>query len=182
MSQTVSTYLHNLSNSEANKITRESICTALLELLQDKDFNEISVSELVRRAGVSRQSFYRNYKTKEDIVLEIERTVGWAVIEKMKDPVYRNNPRKWYTDFFSIIKDNSAAVTLLLKADLFVTIFDKIPSYIESQMETCGPELHYQIVGSMAAVHSVARDWFINGMKESEEDMADFCMRYTWQV
>ena len=49
-------------------------------------------------------------------------------------------------------------------------------------METCGPELHYQIVGSMAAVHSVARDWFINGMKESEEDMADFCMRYTWQV
>ena len=71
MSQNKSNPTRNLSNNEANRITRESICTALLELMKTKEFKEISISELVRRAGVSRQSFYRNYKTKEDIVLEI---------------------------------------------------------------------------------------------------------------
>lgn len=178
MSQTNLNHLRNLSNNEANRITRESICTALLELLKTNEFKKISISELVRKAGVSRQSFYRNYNTKEDIVLEIERTIGAHMIEKMKDPDYINNPKKWFIDFFTIVKENNAAVTLLQKADLFITIFEKIPSYIESQIETVTPELHYSIVGSMAAVHSIARDWFNNGMKESEIEMADLCMHY----
>ena len=180
MSQPTANNLRNLSNNEANRITRESICTALLELLKTNEFKKISISELVRKAGVSRQSFYRNYKTKEDIVLEIERTIGTQLIEKMKDPGYINNPRKWFVDFFTIVKENTAAVTLLQKSDLFITIFKKIPSYIERQMETVTPELHYCIVGSMAAVHSIARDWFNNGMKESEAEMANLCMHYAW--
>ena len=80
MSQTNLNHLRNLSNNEANRITRESICTALLELLKTNEFKKISISELVRKAGVSRQSFYRNYNTKEDIVLEIERTIGAHMI------------------------------------------------------------------------------------------------------
>ena len=80
MSQTNLNHLRNLSNNEANRITRESICTALLELLKTNEFKKISISELVRKAGVSRQSFYRNYNTKEDIVLEIERTIAAHMI------------------------------------------------------------------------------------------------------
>lgn len=180
MSQNTAKHLRNLSNNEANRITRESICTALLELMKTTEFKKISISELVRRAGVSRQSFYRNYKTKEDIVLEIERTIGMQLIGKMKDPDYINNPKKWFIEFFTVVKENNAAVTLLQEADLFITIFEKIPSYIESQMETVTPELHYCIVGSMAAVHSIARNWFNNGMKESEIEMADLCMKFAW--
>ena len=127
MSQNKSNPTRNLSNNEANRITRESICTALLELMKTKEFKEISISELVRRAGVSRQSFYRNYKTKEDIVLEIERSIGTHLIEKMQDPSYINNPKKWFIDFFSVLKENTALVTLFQKADLFITIFEKIP-------------------------------------------------------
>lgn len=178
MSQDTSNNQRHLSNNEANRITRESICTALLELLKTKEFKEISVSELVRRAGVSRQSFYRNYKTKEDIVLELERTIGTVLIEKMKDPIYIKNPKKWFIDFFTVVKENTAVVTMLQKADLFITIFAKIPSYIESQLNTCSPELHYCIVGSMGAVHAIARDWFERGMKESEAEMAELCMYY----
>ena len=179
MSQTSANHSRSLSNNEANRLTRESICTALLELLKTKEFKDISVSELVRRAGVSRQSFYRNYKTKEDIVLEMERTIGTRLIEKMNDPDYINNPRKWFIEFFSVVKENTAAVTLLQKADLFITIFERIPSYIESQLGTCTPELHYGIVGSIAAAHSIAREWFKNGLKESEAEMADLCMTFT---
>lgn len=63
------------SNKEANQLTKESLETALLFLLEKKELKQISVSELVRKAGVSRNAFYRNYKSKEEI-LEIyyERT------------------------------------------------------------------------------------------------------------
>lgn len=62
--------LKNLSqsNKEINQLTKESIETALLFLLEKKDLKHISISELVRKAGVSRNAFYRNYKSKEEIL------------------------------------------------------------------------------------------------------------------
>ncbi|HFH9945785.1 TPA: TetR/AcrR family transcriptional regulator [Streptococcus suis] len=62
--------LKNLSqaNKEINQLTKESIETALLFLLEKKDMKQISVSELVKKAGVSRNAFYRNYKSKEEIL------------------------------------------------------------------------------------------------------------------
>ena len=45
------------SNQEANQITRESIETALLHLMEKKDLPQISISELVKKAGVSRNAF-----------------------------------------------------------------------------------------------------------------------------
>ncbi|KXT78551.1 Transcriptional regulator, TetR family [Streptococcus sp. DD13] len=62
--------LRNLtkSNQEANSLTKEALETALLYLLQRKELQKISIAELVRTAGVSRNAFYRNYKSKEEIL------------------------------------------------------------------------------------------------------------------
>lgn len=64
------TSLNNLyqSNKETNQLTKEAIETALLFLLEKKEIRHISVAELVRKAGVSRNAFYRNYKSKEEIL------------------------------------------------------------------------------------------------------------------
>ena len=42
--------------------------TALLELMKDRLFEEISISELCRYTGLSRKTFYRLYETKGDVV------------------------------------------------------------------------------------------------------------------
>ena len=169
--------LRHLSNNEANRITRESICTAFLEIISTKEFNDISISEIVRRAGVSRQSFYRNYNSKEDIVLEIESVMQTELIKKLNDPVYTENPKMWYLNFFSLIRANKAVVTILYKADLFETLLKKVPLLIESNLMSSTPDLHYRIIGSMGAVNAVALAWFNDGMKESEDEMADICMK-----
>lgn len=61
--------LQNLKqfNLEAKLLTRESLETALLCLLEQKNLEQITVSELVTRAGVSRNAFYRHYQSKEEI-------------------------------------------------------------------------------------------------------------------
>ena len=59
--------LENLrkSNRRIQFLTRETIETALLQLLEKKDLAKISISELVKRAGVPRAAFYRNYDQKK---------------------------------------------------------------------------------------------------------------------
>ena len=167
----------HLPNNEANRITRESICTAFLELINTKGFKDITISEIVRRAGVSRQSFYRNYGSKEDIVLEIESVMQEELTAKMNDPVYKENRRLFFLELFEMIRLNKAVVTILYKADLFETVFKQVPLWVESNMMSSAQDLHYRIIGSMGAVSAIALAWFNDGMNESEEEMADTCMK-----
>lgn len=44
------------------------ITDALFELLKKNSFEKISITELTQKAGVARLSYYRNFKSKEDIV------------------------------------------------------------------------------------------------------------------
>lgn len=54
--------------NSANLIVCESIETALIQLMNKKPFQKITISEIVEKAGVSRVSYYRNYYYKEDVL------------------------------------------------------------------------------------------------------------------
>jgi len=55
-------------NNLQNKLAKESIFIALMILMKKKSFNEISITEITKKAGVSRMAYYRNYTVKEDII------------------------------------------------------------------------------------------------------------------
>ena len=50
--------------------SRKWMQEALMDLLQEKDFEKISITDITERAGLSRPTFYLHYKTKEDIIAE----------------------------------------------------------------------------------------------------------------
>ncbi len=52
----------------APTLARECIYTALLQLMEDKSYDQITIQEIVDRAGVSRMAYYRNYRTKDEIL------------------------------------------------------------------------------------------------------------------
>jgi len=51
------------------KYTREWTFEALSKLLEHKNYYEINITEIIEKAGISRATFYRNFKSKDDIVL-----------------------------------------------------------------------------------------------------------------
>ncbi len=56
------------SNSEIATLTKTYIKTAMLELLSKQSYDKISITELVKRAGVSRTAFYRNYASRDELI------------------------------------------------------------------------------------------------------------------
>ena len=50
--------------------TKAALTAALFELLGEKDFSKISVTELTRRADVDRKTFYLHYQTVDEILEE----------------------------------------------------------------------------------------------------------------
>lgn len=60
---------------ERNIRVKASITDALFRIMQHKSLSEITITELVDEAHVARASFYRNYCSKEDVLLTLVRDV-----------------------------------------------------------------------------------------------------------
>ena len=58
-------------NLESNQLTKDCIRTALLSLMATELFEQITVTAIIKKSGVSRGGFYRNYASKEDVLREI---------------------------------------------------------------------------------------------------------------
>lgn len=57
-----------MNNQEKSTFVKTKIALALIELMHEKDFNDINISEITDRAEVGRVSFYRNFENKDDVL------------------------------------------------------------------------------------------------------------------
>ena len=72
---------------ESNKRlkTKRTIENAMVQLLMEQPFDQISTVKLAEKAGISRSSFYTHYKDKYDIVQ------SWN-----KRNTYHDNNKGWF--------------------------------------------------------------------------------------
>jgi AcrR family transcriptional regulator len=49
--------------------TREALIHALLELIENKHYDQITVEDIVQHANVGRSTFYAHYQSKDDLLL-----------------------------------------------------------------------------------------------------------------
>lgn len=77
-------------NSIEHLVVNNALTEALFRLMCEKPFADITITELTRKAGTSRATFYRNFESKEDVIAgfitrmitDFHRTYG---IEKISD-------------------------------------------------------------------------------------------------
>lgn len=62
---------NNEQRKEQSKINKEKIIEAGKRLVLDKGYDNVSVSEITKKAGVSKGAFYIHYKTKDDLIQDL---------------------------------------------------------------------------------------------------------------
>lgn len=56
--------------------TRHFLSEALVELIRERDYNKITVSDIIERANVGRSTFYAHYRNKDDLLVgELDRVI-----------------------------------------------------------------------------------------------------------
>lgn len=93
--------------------SKNMIKSAFLELIQEKDANKITVTDIVKRADINRSTFYAHYPDVQGVVEQINAEAINEMLEILGEFKYEN--------FFS----NLAPVLL------------KINRYLENEMELC---------------------------------------------
>ncbi|MDR4888554.1 TetR/AcrR family transcriptional regulator [Fredinandcohnia sp. QZ13] len=85
--------------------SKRAMKDALLALMNEKDFKEISISDIVREADLNRGTFYKHYQYKEDILHEIMDEVIDDLIQSYREP-YKG------VEIFEIKKLSTSAVKI----------------------------------------------------------------------
>jgi len=164
-----------MSNADSNKLTRECLRLALRTLMNEKEYDKISISELVTKAGVSRPSFYRNYNSKEDLIIELEADIVSEYVHTFLSEKYQQNLYLWFYDNFVHIKDHRDVLMLILNANMDGIIFANAPDIIASHLKVDSELEKYRLIALFGGLKEIVIVWAHKGMVETPEEMATLC-------
>jgi AcrR family transcriptional regulator len=172
--------------SETQKrITKESVFTALMKLLDKRTFGEITISEITKVAGVSRAAFYRNYATKEDIIIFRLRDLFQELLLKLQ-ALENRNKRNRTTVYFLFFKEHSGFIEMLIKAELTHIFYDQfciyVTDFLKNQTDKISKSALYetylpQYIAS--GLFRVLLEWVKGGTVESIDDLTQFMFEVT---
>ncbi|TPG35830.1 TetR/AcrR family transcriptional regulator [Mycolicibacterium hodleri] len=83
---------HQLSRDEVRNNQRNRIFGALETVMSAKGYSDTSVADIIKSAGVSRQTFYELFCSKQDCFLASFGRRQAAVIEAMREAVWTGSP------------------------------------------------------------------------------------------
>lgn len=110
-----------------HELAVDSIYTALLQLMEKKPYSEISITDIVQRAGVSRMAYYRNYQTKDEILTKrLEKGLDEFyshVLENKKNSGSGKTPVEFLTSFFDELQ-KSSILQAVISAGLLDRLFE----------------------------------------------------------
>ena len=162
-----------LNNQKSNELTRECIDTAMIYLMSEKPYESISISELTKRAGVSRTAFYRNYATKDDVLKEIGKSVIESLSAQLSKVKSADDVHGALVGFFTKIKEQHAYVELLVKADVSMNLLFPSSHVLENVVRTTSQKDHYRLIAVDSALNGLVREWIANGYDLSPEELAN---------
>lgn len=161
-----------LSNQESNRITKECIESALILLMNEKKYDQITITDIVKRAGVSRTAYYRNYSSKEDILQSLVTEFVSHVTASMSQYSLHDDIYKFWLEMFHAARPYADTILILLKANMGETIRSQINKFLLKEIPVNAIETRYAQQFWNGAAFSILTEWISNGTPQSEEYMA----------
>lgn len=160
---------------EENQRVKSSITNALLELLRQKNISDISITEIVERAGVARASFYRNYASKESVLTTLIDDVLEDYRSTLRDVreyfyTYENVMRS-----FEYFKRYGKYALELHKLGYGSLILEKLNQFHEEVAGTMPYNSieRYRLYIYIGALYNTAMVWLQNGADKSVQEITD---------
>ena len=175
--------MENYGIKNRNKKSIQRICGAMLEVLKEKEFEQISITEICLKAEVARKTFYRNFDSKEFVIkkmidLKLSEFETMSLLKEMNHP--RELSKKyfefWYEhrEFLKILYDRNLFSILNYKYDLCMIELRNL--FYGEEEESL--EREYGIKFISGGVWNILQTWVRKDFNETPIQMANFTTKY----
>lgn len=163
----------NTPNNRRKKESQEKIEKVFVELIQDKELNEVSVTDICKKAKLNRSTFYANYIDIYDLADKIREKLEIEVDNLYKEERENNNNSNNFLKLFKNIKENQIFYRTYFKLNM-----DKVSKisgfeydYHLAKKIFENKHIEYHIEFFMAGFNAIVKKWLNNGCKETPEEM-----------
>ncbi len=172
--------------SETQKrITKESVFTAFLKLLEHRTFSEMTITEITKVAGVSRAAFYRNYETKEDIIIFHLRDLFQELLLQLQALENKSKLNRTRL-FFAFFEKHSDFINILVTSELSHIFYEQFCIYVTDFFESetvkfYNSHLYERYFSQFIAsgLFRVLLEWVKDGTTDSIDDITGFMFEVT---
>lgn len=179
----------NDSNNPSAIRSRKQITAALLSLMEKYPYEEISVKQIVLETDLVRKTFYRNFKSKDDVLRSHIRTIlrdYFDIVNNAKGDVL--------TTVFEFAEKNKKLLKLLDKNDMMYYVLQGMNEFILSVKSEQNPELNpfsklfagldsdYLITLNIGGIWNVISLWVRRGMKDDPEEVKAAIKQYLARI
>lgn len=170
----------NIGNRKALR-SQKKISQALIDLMADRPYEEITISKLTDHAGLSRRTFYRNYTSKDDIINQYYHSIWEEYTEKVQKEEDTSLTNIALV-FFNIIYKHRELLSLFNQNNLFYLFLNQVsylmikdyPNRSTAFDSMDSASLAYITLFISGGFFQMAKAWFDGGQKESPQELADY--------
>ena len=165
-----------------SRFLKNCMSDALISLMKQKPFSDISITELCGKAGVSRMAFYRNYSCKEDILNDYMDEVfnNYSKILLDLDEI---NMYIVSLEYFKLGKRHKQFIQQIVNAKMDLLLLDKLNRDLDILYKRLSrpPNLNYNkyersfIAGGLS---KILIDWVNDDCVVSPEQMGNYVITF----
>jgi TetR/AcrR family transcriptional regulator, fatty acid metabolism regulator protein len=118
--------------------TRNKLYSVMLELMKEKQFVNISIEEISKKAGVSVGTFYHYFKSKEDIQLKLFEQIEEKLFLSLQDLEEKKDTREEILSFFTQLAKFNSQLDLHVNHFTYMRLegLTQPPSPIRKQLQS----------------------------------------------
>lgn len=152
-------------------ISKQDLAETVFLLMKTKPYEQISIQDIVDKAGFSRMAYYRNFKSKDEVVQYYLHKITQDFLDRTKINLLTVDLRKFFVTVYTHLTNVKDIGLLLLKNNILhfaKTEFDKI-FYNKAQNKR---EL-YNYLFISGGLFNIYQVWLEQGCIETPEELAD---------
>lgn len=163
----------------ANQQVKDKLLSALIDLMQSKDWSQVNITEVIETAGVARASFYRNFKKMEDLVAYGLLQMSQKYHEGRPSPAEDFHDRELMRYKFRFYGERAAVILAFHRAKTSISLLDVITDcVIDARGDMPSSSINrYELYYYAGAFYNMVLYWLEGGAKETPEAMADEFLR-----
>lgn len=157
--------------------SKQWILEALLNLMEEKNFSSITIKELSERADLDRKTFYRNFRSKEEVLFLQLQELCQLYVEKLQE-LSEFTAYTLSKAYFDICKSHIRFLLLLNRHNLLPLALLKFNEYLPELNElflskpAYRNKSNYELAYQAGGFWNVTIRWLNDGGKETSEEMA----------
>lgn len=159
-----------MNNEEKNTYAKNQITVTTLNMLKKHPLEELTIAQIATTAQVSRNTFYRNYTTKEDIIYQYA-TKLLKDFEAEYNNIHKDSSTEFYRCLFQHLSDHKDFYLLLKERNLFHLVLKSIIALF-GDLKKCDNISAYSIAYIAYGTYGWIEEWVERGMQESPETIA----------